>query len=465
MSLDTLFCSIPFTDAVSLPMAPAICKSIALKANKTSATLDLNIEFRDFILGHKHSSHIITFLKDGVLDAVVKDDVLGMFERMCQRILEHRPNLVGLSVFTYDCQITAKYLSWMLKRARPDIKIILGGSGLFSNLASTTTEADRWMKDGLIDFYIKGDAEESLYNYLRHGKNAQPMAWKQLSNEEIKLLPVPDYDDYRFELYKNQTLPVLGSRGCVRKCTFCDIHVHWKKFTWRTGKDVFDEMVYLSNKHDIHTFYFRDSLVNGNQKEYRTLVKLLADYNNTHEKKIQWMSFFIFRSAASMNERDWELTAQSGAKNLQVGIESLNSDIRHELGKNFNNDDLEFGIQQAKKHNIKLTFLFLIGYITETEQDIQNAIQWWKDHRDYKDIIEVNLGSPLGILDNTPLAKNFAELGLRKVGPTQQDWANENSDPKTRVRWYKELSSTLAELGFDEIKPFDNHYIMERMSQ
>jgi hypothetical protein len=110
-----------------------------------------------------------------------------------------------------------------------------------------------------------------------------------------------------------------------------------------------------------------------------------------------------------------------------------------------------------------MQFLFLIGYITETEQDVENAIQWWRDHAEYRDIITVNLGSPLGILKNTELEKNFDQLGLRWVGPNHTDWANENSDPKTRVRWYERLSATIKEVGFREIKPFDNYYIMERI--
>ena len=146
-----------------------------------------------------------------------------------------------------------------------------------------------------------------------------------------------------------------------------------------------------------------------------------------------------------------------------IGIESLSERARYHLGKKFTNSDIDFGLEMIRKYGCRTTLLFLIGYITETEQDIQDAVQWWQDHADFKDIAQVNLGTPLGVLKNTPLEKDFEKLNLKWVGPNDTDWANENSDPPTRARWYRILSDTLAECGFHEVHPFDNHYILERI--
>jgi hypothetical protein len=81
------------------------------------------------------------------------------------------------------------------------------------------------------------------------------------------------------------------------------------------------------------------------------------------------------------------------------------------------------------------------------------------------DILQVNLGSPLGILHQTPLQKNFIELKLEKVGPHDHDWINPatGNTPIKRVEWYERLSATVARLGFFEHKPTDNRFIMERI--
>lgn len=465
--VDTLFASIPFTDTNRPLMAPAICKSVAIQAGLTSMALDLNIEFLDRILTHPRKEHLLSFFKDGFLHDDVAQDVFEILKEICDRILVHEPNLVGFSVFTYDCMWSARYISWMLKKMRPNIKIVLGGSGLFANLAAEQTPAEQLRQDGIIDAYIKGDGERELYNYLRHGTHGpgvnQPMIWRQMDNSEIRTLPVPDYRDYDFDLYDNHMLPILGSRGCVRNCTFCDVHAHWKKYTWRPGEDIFREMVTLGEQYGIYRFAFGDSLVNGNQKEYRNMVRLMADWNRSGKPRMGWRSFFIFRPVTSMTEEDWRLTAESGAENLLVGIESLAENVRRDLGKDFSNDDIEFSLRMARKYGVNLTFLFLIGYITETADDIDRAVKWWEDHAEYRDIVSVNLGSPLGILKNTPLAQQFEHLGLRWIGPNDQDWVNGNSDPATRVQWYERLSDTLRRVGFQEFKPFDNYFIMERI--
>ena len=448
-------------------MAPAICKSIALDAGKTSVALDLNIEFLDKILSHPRKNNLLAFFKDGFLHEDVEQDVFGMLQDIVNRILSYDPKLVGFSVFTYDCMWSARYLSWMLKKAKPSIKILLGGSGLFANLAAEVTPAEDLLKHGIIDLYIKGDGERELYNYLKYGMFGtgvnQAMIWRQMDNDEIRALPMPNYEDYNLDLYDNHMLPILGSRGCVRNCTFCDVHAHWKKYTWRPGEDIFNEMRALGEKYGIYRFAFGDSLVNGNQKEYRNMIKLMAEWNRSGKPRMSWRSFFIFRPVTSMSEEDWRLTAESGAENLLVGIESLAENVRHDLGKDFSNSDIEFSLQMARKYGVNLTFLFLIGYVTETEQDIEAAVKWWEDHAEYRDIVMVNLGSPLGILKNTPLAERFTDLGLKWIGPNDQDWVNQNSDPATRVRWYETLSNTLKRVGFQEFKPFDNYFIMERI--
>lgn len=465
--MDTLFTSVPFTDTNRALMAPAICKSVAIKAGKTSMALDINIEVLHTILRHPRKEHMLSFFKDGFLHDDVEQDVFDILQGICDRILHYDPALVGFSVFTYDCMWSARYLSWMLKKLRPGIKIVLGGAGLFANLAAETTPAEQLLRDGIIDLYIKGDGERELYDYLRYGQHGpgvnQPMIWRQMDNAEIRSLPMPDYADYDFSLYDNHTLPILGSRGCVRNCTFCDVHAHWQKYTWRPGEDIFNEMVALGERYGIYKFAFGDSLVNGNQKEYRNMIRLMADWNNSGKPRMSWRSFFILRPMTSMSEEGWRLTAESGAENLMVGIESLAENVRRDLGKDFSNADVEFSLEMARKYNINLTLLFLIGYVTETAADIDAAVQWWKDHRHYRDIITVNLGSPLGILKNTPLAKDFENLGLRWVGPNDQDWVNANSDPVARVGWYQRLSETLRDLGIPEFKPFDNYFIMERI--
>lgn len=469
--MDIVFTSVPFTDTTAPLMAPALLKSQAQAAGYSAVAMDLNAEIREQILKTNHRAQVLEFYKQGRLDPMVADQIEQQFVIMTEKILTHQPQVVALSLFTYDCQWAARWLAWHLRRAQPHLDIVLGGAGLFENLTGETHLGKELQAAGIINSWIRGDGEQTIVDYLDNKKDQIGIMtdnWQQHTNSFLNQMPPPDYSDYKWDLYaSNVAVPVLGSRGCVRDCTFCDIHVHWPRYSWRTGDSIFEEIKQVYDQYGRTRFRFQDSLINGNMREYKRLCELLAKHNNTHQDRITWDSFFILRPQSQFGETDWQLTHESGAENLFIGVESLDEHSRYHIGKKFSNQDLEFGLEQMQKWNsikpMKATLLFLIGYITETEEHIKKACQWWLDHAQYKDIIQVNLGTPLGILRNTPLHKRFDELGLRWVGPNDTDWANNNSEPTQRARWYRQLSEAVKQAGIHEVKGLDNHYILERI--
>ena len=462
-----IFTSIPFTDTTRPLMAPGALKSIAIKNGYSSVALDLNAKYLNIITNHPKSNLVLEFFKNGVLDPAVAKFVENLLNKITDEILQFDPQVVGLSVFTYDCRISAHYISWLLKRKKANIKVLCGGSGLYENFSGKSIIDPSLIENSVIDLCIRGDGEKPLEDFLQKNCNTEQIKEKvypQLTNEELNNLPIPDYEDYDFSFYPRFEIPIQGSRGCVRNCTFCDVHVHWKKFTWKSGEKIFNEMLEFYTKHEYKSFHFTDSLVNGNMQEYRKMISLLSEFNKTHaDDPITWTSEFIIKPMNQFTEEDWKLTKLSGCSRVVTGIESLSEKARFHMGKKFTNEDIEFALQMCKKYDIQILFLMIVGYITETEQDIIDAQKWWEKHVNYKDIIRVNVGTPLGILKNTPLSENFHSLGLDWTGDNDQDWKNENSDPATRVRWYKTISKTLTDLGFVEYHPHDNHFIIERI--
>jgi radical SAM superfamily enzyme YgiQ (UPF0313 family) len=353
----------------------------------------------------------------------------------------------------------------------------VGGAGIGNNLLDKSKFGESLVKQNLIDFYIKGDGENSLYEYLTtqsselSGINSDQ--WTNLSNEDLAQLPIPDYSDYNFDAYDtlenagHRVVPILGSRGCVRNCSFCDIHNHWNKFTWRAGEHVFEEMLELNKKYQSTFFLFQDSLINGNQKEYKKMCLLLQEYNQdkSAEDKFKWGGYFILRPKNQFKEEDWKLTADAGANYLAIGIETLNDEARFHLGKKFTNDDIEFGLEMIQKYNIPVIFLFFTGYITDTEEDINFVEEWLRSHVQYQNVMSLNLGTPLGILAGTPLHNNFESLGLKWIGDTPEDWHNpaNNNTPLARAQWNQRIIQLAKDLKYRIVGGADNRYILERM--
>jgi hypothetical protein len=226
-------------------------------------------------------------------------------------------------------------------------------------------------------------------------------------------------------------------------------------------------MLLQNQRYGIRAFKFQDSLVNGNLREYKSLIRLLAEHNQANpDNAFTWSSYFIFRPRATFDETWWELTALSGARQLLVGVESLAEHVRDHMGKKFSNDDIEFSLQMAKRYQLSLSFLIIVGYVTETEADIDFAEAWYRSHaEEYKDVIKIQLGGTLGIFPGTWLDRNKQELNVVTFGPPYQHWNNTatGSTPRQRAEWQQRLFGVCRELGYYMFDDIDNHYVLELM--
>jgi radical SAM superfamily enzyme YgiQ (UPF0313 family) len=466
---DVVICSIPWTDSNMPLMAPAVLKPIVEKAGLTCLAVDLNAEVYHYTRDHPLREDLIKFFFDEVGTPDVVPVVENIYRTIAEEIVAWRPKWVGLSVFTYVCQHSAKWIAYYIKRLDPGIKILAGGAGCLPNFTGPSEYVDHMLQQGLFDYHIRGDGENSLYELLRGNTDYEginSLEWRELEQEELRSLPMPDYSLYNFDLYDKKALPIVGSRGCVRQCKFCDYIANWKRFQWRTADDIFDEMITQSQRYGIRFFKFQDSLTNGNQKEFFRLIERLAEYNLTPgNARLSWSGFFIFREPTPRTQREWQLLADSGAETLAVGIENVNEHIRFAIGKKFSNHAIDIHFAQAKRHGIQLVILNIVGYVNEVEADIDFTKQWLRDHVEYRDILMFQWGGTLGIFPNTYLERNKTKLGVRMIGPQPSLWVNDSiaSTPALRARWATELNQLSKDLGFRIFEGLDNHFLLETL--
>jgi hypothetical protein len=112
-----------------------------------------------------------------------------------------------------------------------------------------------------------------------------------------------------------------------------------------------------------------------------------------------------------------------------------------------------------------LEFLFIVGYVNETQQHIDNAKTWLDQHVQYKDIMVLQWGATLGIFPNTYLAKNKDKLGVVMIGDKPNLWINPaiGSTPAQRAKWAQELIDHSTQLGYNRYDELDNHFILEQL--
>lgn len=466
---DFVLLTVPWTDSAIPLMAPAALKPIIEKAGLSCLACDLNVEIYNITANHQYRDDFIDFFFNGRATDNIILELSDMFWSAARQIVNYKPKYVGLSLFSYVAQHSAKWLAYMIKKLDPTIKIVIGGAGCLSTFTGASTYANHLIQLGIVDYHIRGDAENSLYELLTGNdqySGINDTSWKELEQHELRSLPMPDYSDYIFSKYKKAVLPLVGSRGCVRQCTFCDYIANWKKFQWRTAEDIFSEMLQQGNKYNIFKFKFQDSLTNGNQKEFRRLLELVAEHNLKFVgNKITWSGYYIFRDVTVLSETEWQLLHQSGAENLSVGIENLNEHIRYAIGKKFSNKSIDYHLSQAKKHKIQIQLLNIVGYVNETQQDIDFIKQWLIDHVEFQDILYIQWGGTLGIFENTYLDANKHRLGIKIIGDQPHLWVNEaiNSTPAQRATWAQELNELSTKLGYRVANNIDNHFLLESM--
>lgn len=453
-NFDVVIAALPYVETAEPLMAPAVLKSVAQSVNLSCYTFDFNAEIIDYInVAFPSIQDKIArwFLYDENQQCTETQSAIDLLvEYTKTRILEKNPKWVCLSLFCHTAKKFNNKLCKSFKQTHPEKIIVIGGNAVFSTAKSKRPYAEILKKAKLIDHYVVGDGENPLYN-LFTGSNlgADIESFQVLEN--LNGRPHPIYDDYNWDLYRIKRLPIYGSRGCVRKCTFCDVYKLWEKFKFRTAEDIFEEMVAQAEKTGIRDFYFKDSLINGSISEYRKLIRLLANYNESAQEKIKWTSFFIFRPQAQMTEEDWDLTARSGGYRLMVGVESFVESIRNHMRKKFSNEDIDYSLSMARKYNIKLTLLVIIGYVNETEADFLESLKWLEDHAEYaKDAIDdLSIGGTLILTDLSDLYLNADEYKIT-VGNKIHLWTNKSIglDYEVREERKRIFSQKALELGY-----------------
>ena len=451
---DVVIASLPYVETLEPLMAPALLKGIVNKIGLSSQTFDFNMEvihqIDDNFSQHKEKITRWFMYEENQDCPETQEAIDRLVEYVAQRIATSNPTWICLSLF---CNTAKKFnikLCKQLRKVCVGSRIVIGGNAVYTDEKSTRPYGKVLKKSRLIDHYIVGDGEEPLYNLLTGNEDGVNVDNFQILDDLTKQ-PYSDYSDYDWSIYPNKRMPMYGSRGCVRRCTFCDVYKLWKKFKIRSAQDVFDEMLYQIEQTGIHRFYFRDSLINGSISEYRKLMHLIAEYNATATERITWTSFFIFRPQEQMPEEDWKLTAGGGGEELIVGVESLVDDIRYHMRKKFTNKDIDFGLAMAKKYQVGIGMLLIIGYVNETQADFESALKWLEDHAEYAGmpILDLAVGGTLTVTDLTDLYQNAEDFNIT-LGNQIHLWENKsiNLDYATREKRKDTFIKTALELGY-----------------
>ena len=361
-------------------VGPAVLKAHLLKEGFSCEVMDLNISLYNEFKKHGDSDQF--FDQDAVFNCreISKlDTVFGktyekyqyVFDKWINIFKEKNPKYIGLSLLTRMSTSVAIKLSQLIKEHLPKTKIVWGGAEVKRGRTRPYYEA------GIIDYFISGDGENAIVELLKENFDYEGIN-ENLPAQMLNLddVLIPNYDDIDWTQYEYYNVPnpayITGSRGCVKRCDFCNVYEIWPQYVFRSGKSIAQEIIEVKKKYNRTTFKFTDSLINGSMKAFREMLRILADYNNAQTNefdKIQWHSQWIVRNYRQSPEEDYKLMKESGCYGVDVGIESFSESVRFELGKKFTDDDMWYCFEMLHKYRIHHTLLMFVGHPYETDKD------------------------------------------------------------------------------------------------
>jgi radical SAM superfamily enzyme YgiQ (UPF0313 family) len=398
-------------------------------------------------------------LGDRLLDDLVDD------------MVQQQPDLIVITVLSYMQQIWTQQFLLHLRKKLPTVTVIAGGPGIVTAARHDPQHRDlsfgRWLiQEGLLDYFCMGEGEIVFAEFLKGQtqlpglNNASGVDTWQPQLEDLDLFPYPSYKKMQLDNYRtpegSTRIIITGSRGCVRKCTFCDIEYHWPKYRYRRGSAVANEILQHHLDIGIENFWFNDSLINGSLKNFRQMLQLLRQHKQDipSMKNLSISGQFIIRPRGSHPESLYQEMQAAGITRLDTGIESGSEAVRDHMQKKFNNADIDWHMEMCEKYGIKNWVLLLIGYPTETQQDFEMTLDLMRRYQKYivnETIMGINLVNTLVLLPNSPLSKMSEELMMEHDHLNYYKWISQKNPTLTLVerthRWIR-AAETAMDLGY-----------------
>ncbi len=415
------------------------------QSNFTSTCYDFNIWFYNKTIDTK-LSYIWKVLDNTLITEKIKKietEYINFWNVFFDEIVKKdNPKILGLCAFSSWSYPGIDIIVKEVKKNYPNIKILIGGPAVRDAPPDKSSYGLDNNKDyfinlqnkNLIDDFICGDAEKSIVEYLRGNMNypgINNFEPQDIINQED--IPTPDYENIDMSAYKDPHYYIRGSRGCVRKCAFCNVPLLWKTFRWRSGKHIADEIINLYEKYNVKKFYLIDSLTNGNQKEFMNLMNWISQYKKLTKAKFSIGGQFIMREKNQVPLEMFSLMKEAGYNEPTIGIESGSEKVRKELGKYFSNESIEFHLEEMNKVGLKMVPLFFVGFPTETDNDFDQSVNILSLFAKYPNVVNlIHMDHPMHVIEGTPVAMDHERFDILNV-TNSFIWESKHSDYKKRI--------------------------------
>lgn len=318
-------------------------------------------------------------------------------EAILQSIQDFCPDVIGFS-----CQFSVQYeptkeLVQEIKRVRPEIVTIIGGT-------HSSAQPEDVLREIPVDYVVISEGEETVVHLLKRLQEGAPLEGLDglgyRSGSRICVIPkthfIEDLDSissparhlFNMEKYldtargwgpskRRRRLSLITSRGCPFHCIFCGIHLNTgKKFRMRSPGSVLKEIQQVAKDYGVNEILFEDDNISINRARMLELVQGISD-----------LGLDIVWSAPSgialwtLDEQLLGMMKESGCYKIYLGLESgnervLKNVIRKQL---YDKDEIRKRVKMIKMHGFETVGFWVLGNPGETKKDMWDTIDFARE--------------------------------------------------------------------------------------
>ncbi|WP_067508199.1 radical SAM protein [Actinoplanes sp. TFC3] len=347
-------------------------------------------QLRGRYLAQRRKANPRVLQETGAAFAKRRPDVL-----LLSAYLDHRPSVVAL------CELAGA----------AGVPVILGGPAFHDPSVSREwlsirgltaivgAEADFSLPDIVADLLAGNDLTKHHGVFLPDGRQGPPAP----PLTDLAALPVPDFTDFPWHLYRTAVVPVMTGRGCSwGRCLFCsDIETaNGRTFRSRPLRAVLDEIAEQTDRHQAKQVAFLDIKLNGDLDMWRGI----ADNFQSCVPGGTWVGTVHVQSRGvnGLGRDDLQRAYDSGMRRISCGLETGSQRVNDRMAKGTDISQTSTFIRDAHAVGLSVRTTMMLGYPGETSHDVAQTYRFLSDHEHMLDRISM---SPFKAIPGTRFAR------------------------------------------------------------
>jgi radical SAM superfamily enzyme YgiQ (UPF0313 family) len=353
-------------------------------------------------------------------------------------------DIVGISTFG-DSFNYVKRACEVIKEARPDIKIILGGPLISSHPLFI-------MEHLVADYAVVGEGELTLTEFMdcyTRNRFAKPiekingLVWRNSSGSLVKntardqirdqdALPYQDFSVW--DRFKDGIIPEIFlsySRGCIANCTFC--YRAFPKLNVKSVERVRQEIEYYKELYKFRFAWWSDLTYITDIEYTEKLVDGAWKYHDFRS--------VIFSRVTGIDVPILKKLKDHGLDLVLYGMESVSKATLADYHKGISKNAIVDCIHMNREAGVKVGGLFIIGAPTDTKDTMKEMIDFCGE---FKEVTRVKY---LSAIPGTQNYFRFVKDGIIKDELAHLDWLSRE----------RSIEEDIEQPGFIKFTPYLTH--------